>query len=319
MENNNKVPLILFSGGLDSSFLLQEELKKGDVDVLYVKGVLHEKKMKEEEDRRDAIIEILQKSTGNKVRKQRRIDLGIMPFGNMEDQTFTQPPMWMMGALMVSDIRQHSELLIGYISGDQIMPMLPAIKAAWQQLQIISKEHGEIPVNFPLLFTTKNKAMMDLHPEVMRLVWYCEIPQTKYYSIGPALQILPGPDETEEERKARFANMREKVVPCGRCEACYRMQAAFFTWKQKRQQPYWKYLRRELKAHRRQEVLRLQIESEQAQTEQDRIESEQHVSELTENSSWPSSKSLSPPPTSIPAPCSSESAALEVMPSFVPT
>jgi 7-cyano-7-deazaguanine synthase in queuosine biosynthesis len=251
MDNNNRVPLILFSGGLDSTYLLQTKLAQGDVEVLYVKGVLHHNKMKMEKKRRTKIIEILEKQTGNKVRREHTIDLGIMPFGNMEDQSFTQPPMWIMGALMVSDSRKHSELLIGYVSGDQIMPQLSHIQAAWEQLQYVSKMHDNVRVDFPLRFDTKHHILERINPEIMRQVWWCETPDMKYH--------FPKPErkshlvETQEEREAWYASTQGTIRPCGRCEACHRMATTFFAWKRKTKVPYWKHLLREL---RRQKLMK---------------------------------------------------------------
>jgi hypothetical protein len=236
MDNNKRVPLILFSGGLDSTYLLQKKMEEGDVEVLYVKGVLHDRKMKMEEERREKIIEFLEKKTGNKVRRQHRIDLGIMPFGNMEDQAFTQPPMWIMGALMVSDFNRHTQLLIGYVSGDQIMPVIAHIQAVWDQLQHICKRSDNIAVDFPLRFDSKLHILNAIYPELMRLVWWCETPNIKYYSLGPKLEH--GPDETEEARQKRYAAMKEKI----------RMAATFFSWKRDREYPYWKRMLREIRA-----------------------------------------------------------------------
>lgn len=236
MDNNNRVPLILFSGGLDSTYLLQKKLQQGDVEVLYVRGVLHEKKMEMEQERREKIIEFLEKETGNKVRKKHMIDLGPMPFGNMEDQAFTQPPMWMLGALMVSDVRKHTELLIGYVSGDQVMPVLAHIQSAWDQLQHICKQHAHVPVDFPLRFDSKIHILHHMYPDLMRLVWWCEMPKTRHYS-NPTSYLLP---DVEAEDKG-------KIRPCNRCEACHRMAATFFTWKRITHKPYWRHLREEIK------------------------------------------------------------------------
>lgn len=306
MDNNNRVPLILFSGGLDSSFLLQEELKKGDVEVLYVTGVLHQDKVKMEEERRAKIIDILEETTGNRVRKRHRIDLGIMPFGNMEDSSFTQPPMWLMGALMVSDSRRHSKLLIAYVSGDQIMPQLAHIQAAWDQLQHISKAHDNIPVDFPYRFDSKIYVMEGLHPEVARLVWYCEMPQTRYTQTVRQLLGLRDDEEIPDTYyNAKYKQEPHSVIrPCNMCEACHRMQATYFLWNRKRSGRYWKHLLRELKSHRRQKAIQEEIKSQQS---------------TSDTPLCPSDSSLSLIETSSPGPCSSELVELEVMQSSVGT
>lgn len=239
--STNRVPLILFSGGLDSSYLLQTKLREGNVEVLYVRGSIDPRKMEIEEARRRKIINILEKETGNKVRREHRIDLGYMPFGCMNDRSFTQPTMWMMGALMASDVRKHTELLIGYVSGDQIMSLLSHIRAAWDQLQSVSKYSGNIPVNFPLQFLSKTEILNLIHPDVMRQVWWCESPQLKTYSLGPK-------QEPHEEDPLLT---RSTVRPCGYCLACRRMKTTFLDWKLKERRPYSQYIIQELHYYRR--------------------------------------------------------------------
>lgn len=226
-----KVPLILFSGGLDSSFLLQQELTKGDVEVLYVKGVLHDGKMEEEQSRRYNIIRILEKKTGNKVRKEHVVNLGPMPFGNMTDSTFTQPSMWLMGALMVSDFRIHSKLLIAYVSGDQIMALTTQVKTAWTSLQEISKKNDTIPVEFPLCFDTKIDIIQDLKIEVVRQMWYCEAPRSMLRM--PGTNKLMTHDEVYEHPHDSRDFLKTVYFKCGKCMACRRMKETFYAYRLK--------------------------------------------------------------------------------------
>lgn len=228
--DNNKVPLILLSGGLDSSFLLQEKLKKGDVEILYVMGVLGKEKMHEERERRELIIKILEKDTGNRVRNSHCIDLGVTPFGDMADRVLTQPSMWMVGALMVSDSRIHSELCIGYVLGDHISSSLGHVTNAWSALQSFSKSNANIEVTFPLMHTTKDDILRLIHPEVVRHIWYCEEP-SKWLRTRPGLPNLK----------------HTKTRPCGVCTSCLTMGSALFRWNKVTRAPYWKHLRKQLK------------------------------------------------------------------------
>lgn len=227
--DNNKVPLILLSGGLDSSFLLQEKLKLGNVEVLYISGVLGEEKMQEEKRRRELIIKILEKDTGNKVRKSHSVDLGVIPFGVMADRAMSQPSMWMIGALMVSDVSRHSELCIGYVLGDHISSSLGHVTNAWLSLQSFSKLSGNVAVTFPLMYRSKDEILQSIHPEVMRQVWYCE-----------------GPRKWLKTRRGLPNLEHTKTRPCGKCTSCLTMGSALYRWNKYHGTPYWKYLRKQL-------------------------------------------------------------------------
>lgn len=266
-----KIPLVLFSGGLDSSFLLHKLLQDGDVDVLYVKGVLHDTKMEVEQVRRDEIISIAEKQTGNKVRNRYLVNLGEMPFGGMACHSFTQPSMWLMGALMISDSAIHSSLNVGYVMGDQISALLSNITAAWHNFQAFSKANEAIPLEFPLWQTSKQKILYDIHPELVRKVWYCEKPRIRYLdkeSNDPPL-ISPleladelveigesdgdAPDEVfslTEEIKPK----RKKIIrPCGNCDACITMEAQLFIWRKRTNAPYSRYVIRKIHDLKREE------------------------------------------------------------------
>jgi hypothetical protein len=261
MDSEQKVPLILFSSGLDSSYLLQEKLKEGDVEVLYVRAIIGEAKMAMEQARQDKIISILQKETGHRVRARHVVDLGKAPFGNMEDHTFTQPPMWIMGALIVSDVRKHTELCIGYVVGDQVMPLLANMANAWENLQAVSKFTGAIPVKFPLYLTSKLDVLKNLHPEVIRNAWFCERPH----------EVLPNMvSDVVRTKVVGEWNWNDgnkiidptKVKRCGRCDSCITMATALFKWKKIAGTAYWRHLRRTAREEQRQK----QFEKELAET-----------------------------------------------------
>jgi 7-cyano-7-deazaguanine synthase in queuosine biosynthesis len=221
MEEKNRVPLILFSGGLDSSFALQEKLKEGDVETLYVSGAQHPWKIKKERETRERIVRRLQHRTGNKVRQDHHIQLDNTLFGGMADHAFCQPAMWIMGALQVSDIRVHSELIIAYVSGDQISSKIQAVAQAWHSMQEFSKNHGIVPVNFPLSVWTKQQIMRDIFPDIAQHVWVCELPIQK--------------DDG-------------RIVACNggyQCAACNTRAMNHFLWKKTHNEHYWQSKLRE--------------------------------------------------------------------------
>ena len=220
-EEETKVPLLLFSGGLDSSYMLQMYLERGNVETLYVKGLIHEDKIAKELDARKKIIAALQEKTGNYVLRDHIIDIGPIFGGGTADIGFAQPPMWIVGALQVSDYNKHSELAIGYVAGDQIACMIPYIINAWDNLQYFAK-HGNIPVVFPLKVTRKVDILEAILPQIVQHIWVCEMPE--WWRDGKMIYIPDG--------------LGGKLKPCGKCPACITMVGTLHMYKQKHDVPY---------------------------------------------------------------------------------
>jgi hypothetical protein len=118
-----KIPLIMFSGGLDSSYLLETMLRKGNVDTLYVSGAQGSGKIEKELEARRTIIRILEKETGNQVLIDHHISLPDLCGGLnwIVESAFLQPLIWLTGAIHRTEEDRHSELMVAYVSGDQIL------------------------------------------------------------------------------------------------------------------------------------------------------------------------------------------------------
>lgn len=215
MTQDNRRPLLLFSGGQDSTYMLQDQLLKGNVYTLYVTGGQHPDKVVKEKEARKKIIRRLEMRTGNRVLEDYQIDVGTH-FGSMHDSAFKQPIMWLNGALMVSNAQIHSELMIAYVAGDQVNPHVGDIGAAWNELQKFSKASGQIPLRFPHIYLRKNEVMRFLFPEVAQYTWVCEMP----------------------------GNVKGQLRPCGGktygCEACKTLKAQLYMWKETEGRDYWR-------------------------------------------------------------------------------
>lgn len=177
-KNKDKVPLMLFSGGMDSTYLLHTLLAKGDVDVLYVKGGQAADKITQELAVRKRIIWKLEQLTGNRVRYDHHVSTDQL-FAGMPNYSWCQPAMWMTGALHHVDSSRHSKLVIGYVSDDGIISRLHNIKRAWHHLQMFSKHSKPVPVEFPLHTTSKQSIMKMMDVRMWDYIWVCEMPIDK--------------------------------------------------------------------------------------------------------------------------------------------
>lgn len=218
MDNNNRVPLILFSGGLDSSYLLETMLRRGNVETMYVIGSQGQEKIDKERSVRKKIIRILEAKTGNKVLRDTEFEMKNM-FGGynyIPENKFSQPAMWLNGALHIAN-SGHAELLIAYVMGDQICSFVKDIEQAWNSLQAFTK-HFPIPVRFPFLTTTKQDILDNIDPRVVQNVWICELPY----------------------------NRDHELRACGNCAACLTIFGQLQIWKKRHGYDYSKEVIRRL-------------------------------------------------------------------------
>lgn len=205
-----KVPLLLFSGGMDSTFMLHQALVNGDVETLYVQAGQCSNKALQELKARKRIIAKLERLTGNRVLRDHIVKLDFDMYTSFADYSWTQPLMWITGALKVTDGEErHTHLEIGYVSGDSILSRLHNITQAWEHLQAFTKHHP-IPVKFPLHTTLKTSILRGLNPHVWKDIWVCEMPT----------------------RKGR------RFMACEQCEACHTRSATLHIYKRKYGQVY---------------------------------------------------------------------------------
>lgn len=196
--NNKRYPLLLFSGGLDSTYLLYWLLSESDVYTLYVNCGQGELKVSQELKARQKIIKELYKlnEINNRVLESYCVDnfKTINNIGN-GDIAFKQVISWLIAAIHIVDPRIHSEVQIAYVIGDQITPLADTLKSIWENLWKVAHVGKEfVPLKFKLLehFLTKPDILNRLLPSVVDKVWVCEKP----------------------------VKVGRKIIPCNSCAPC---------------------------------------------------------------------------------------------------
>lgn len=190
-NDNNKKPLVLFSGGLDSTFLLYNYLLKGDVHVCYVINAQHWDKPQVELEARRKLIPILEFETGNKVLSDTVIGIGtgveidrkhvsnqstfVRNGDEVPDVAFGQAFRWLYALNMVTDGNIHSEVAIGYIMGDQIMGQIHNVRLAWDSTQCFTKMNP-IRLVTPLQNFSKDAIYREIPKHLMKYIWVCDTP-----------------------------------------------------------------------------------------------------------------------------------------------
>lgn len=199
-----KIPLILFSGGLDSTALLYKQLQIGPCDVMYADGGQHPIKITRELEAREKIIGYLNDTCPHKVQNDYRAP--HISFAQSPGNRYSQPAAWIFAALAVIDAGRHSELRIGYVYSDGgFCRWLPNIEAAWNNLQSFSRWHEPIPVTWPLIDIEKYQLLDQIDPELITMIWVCE---------------QPGLDEKDEFKQ------------CGKCRPCRMAKQTLADYKQ---------------------------------------------------------------------------------------
>lgn len=201
----SKIPLILLSGGLDSTYLLQNQLyQMGGADVLYVNGGQHPIKQDAELKARRKIIDHFNNNYPHKVEAEWECLNSRSIVGN-DNHKWSQPPAWIMGALTCIQPGRHSELQIGYVNDDSLSfgYNLHHVEKAWYHLQKISVVAEEpVPIKFPLMYMSKVEILRNLDKRLLDDIWICETP-------------------------------KDIDTPCGKCKPCKLMKTTLHLYKER--------------------------------------------------------------------------------------
>lgn len=172
---SDKVPLLLWSGGLDSTWMLWQAVQKGDVDYVTVNGGQCRNKRVSEEYARIRALKWMRARTSNTIREIKcHVELRL---AEMPALTWSQTVPWLVGALSVIDPKRHSSLEIGYVMGDEVGCILDTLKSAWDGLWKVSKQGDTVSLNFPLTMISKRRILENIPRGLYDCIWYCELPQ----------------------------------------------------------------------------------------------------------------------------------------------
>lgn len=175
---SEKIPLVLFSGGLDSTAMLWKYLQDGPVDVLYADGGQHPLKIEKELECRKRTIEYLNRVSPHKVQMDLRTDNNVS-FASGPTSKYSQPMAWMVAAMSVLDTSRHKCLAVGYVGDDGgFLRYIPNIYTAWENMQILTKTGEPVPIVFPIIDNRKVDLLNAIPTELLDSIWVCEMPRT---------------------------------------------------------------------------------------------------------------------------------------------
>ena len=216
-----KVPLVLFSGGLDSTYLVSYMLATdGPVDILYVYGGQSEEKMRLELQARDRLIEFMNREYPNKIQRQYEI-LQPVYLHDGQSKKWTQPNAWMQGAFRVLDAGRHNCVRIAYVGSDSAYfgKYLPDVEAQWASMLKVGFYGEHIPLEFPLLHMSKLDILEQIDKRLLPMAWVCELPT--------------------------------KGKACQRCAPCQLANTTLWQYKRKHEETVWRAVARASRKERR--------------------------------------------------------------------
>jgi hypothetical protein len=174
----SKSVAVLFSGGLDSTYLVWKNLKDGnEVVPIYVEIENNEVKSILEKNR----VKLLRTEFAKEFNLEKRlihdvkfaIKVGV--HANEGSLYFKQVPIWLFSVVFLQGMDNIDEIQIGYVSNDDAISYLDDIQNIYKSYQTVSEPMK--PLAFPL--TKKKKYMManELPKQYFDLIFSCEMPK----------------------------------------------------------------------------------------------------------------------------------------------
>lgn len=180
--NTEHIPLILFSGGLDSTALLNEALDTyAVVDLVFVKLSGQEEQYKRQAKAVKNICDEFMKkhrATIGRIGRIRNIETAEILGCHNGALRLAQGHGWLFAAL--NNLRPDNTMVqVGYVLGDSAYSAIHDLTKAWEYLTkaacVTHIDHGYIPnLNFPLMYKTKTDLINSLDERILRHVVWCE-------------------------------------------------------------------------------------------------------------------------------------------------
>lgn len=148
----DKIPLVLWSGGLDSTYIVWDHLSKDEpIDTLYVK--LNNKEKSERETKSRLLIKNLLNQYSISIRNSYEIEMPVL--GVSHNVTFTQPLLWLMSITLILDPDIHSHVELGYIRGDDYWHVKDYVEKSCYYLDLTCHIKHGLSIKYPLEWMTK--------------------------------------------------------------------------------------------------------------------------------------------------------------------
>lgn len=191
---HGKHPLVLFSGGMDSTMLMQTLLPYTHVYAFYIDANQAPDKRTKELEARQRLFDLFREHYEFRVQDDKTFDLNET-YVKTQNYAMVQPISWLTAALINFEPGRHSGVAIGYLLGDQAPAFRKDMEDFWRSGWALLRGHQEPapPLWFPLLDNgyTKYDVVKKLKREFILNTWVCENPLTRFGEIVPCNDCKP--------------------------------------------------------------------------------------------------------------------------------
>ena len=168
---------VLFSGGLDSTYLVWKNLKEGNrVLPVYVEIENNETKTILEKNRTELLFREFSKEFNSPETYEKQINdvhhaISVGVKASENSLYFKQMPIWIF-SLMFMQSMDVDEIQIGYVSNDDAISYIDDIQNIYKSYQAICEPMK--PLVFPLTKTKKYMMVKELPTRYLELIFSCE-------------------------------------------------------------------------------------------------------------------------------------------------
>lgn len=183
---SSRIPLVLFTGGMDSTLMLQMALHKGNCDTLYVETGQYPNAREREVKAQVHILEAL-KGAPYHVLRQHTVIAPVIHCS--KNDHMAHATRLLMAALTVVDPHRHCSVMLGGTRMDTIVINRDKLIFAWRGLTNITK-WKPVPLETPLAHSSKHDVLTSLPSTLLSKVWVCEHPDTKRCDVcAPCVEL----------------------------------------------------------------------------------------------------------------------------------
>jgi len=203
---------VLFSGGLDSTYLVWKNLMDGNIVLpIYVEIENNFVKTILEKNRIKLLHKEFSKEFNSSItydEKIKNIHYGIRVSVHADENSlyFKQMPIWIFAGVFIQGM-EIDELQIGYVSNDDAISYIDDIRNIYNSYQSISEPMK--PLVFPLTKTKKWQMVQELPKQYMELIFSCE-----------DARIVKGKSNFDGYYKPEYYKDLIEYEPCCNCVPC---------------------------------------------------------------------------------------------------
>jgi len=191
--------LVSFSGGLDSTYLIYKNLKKGhQVTGVYITIENNIDKVKMETQQINKLQKLFEEEFPNLFTLKMGMKVDAPTSG---DLILKQILIWLF-SLLYQDSSNYDEVQIGAVMNDDMVSYLNDINKTWKSFKFLNPKHPNL--KFPLSKTSKYVIVESLPEKYKSLVVHCEEP------------IISKDSKSFKQ--------------CGKCEPCKRYKYNIDSW-----------------------------------------------------------------------------------------